>query len=155
MVLNLVVKIFKYDHSNASYWAVSPAILHAYYAVQMDSNFEFCTRDPHLNYQRLRNLATQYVSSVKSVLKTKRIFIWKFYTRFGVWISLHFAYFSSLTQLAKPFSFSSRFYDQWTCDKLNLVFFLHFNFNCCWQWYASKGLTKSPPEREVIVDRWQ
>lgn len=81
---NLVVKILKYDHSNASYWAVSPAILHAYYAVQMDSNFEFCTRDPHLNYQRLRNLATQYVSSVKSVLKTKRISIWKFYTRFGV-----------------------------------------------------------------------
>lgn len=65
-------------------WAVSPAILHAYYAVQMDSNFEFCTRDPHLNYQRLRNLATQYVSSVKRVLKTKRIFIWKFYTRFCV-----------------------------------------------------------------------
>ena len=52
----------------------SAVILHTNYAVQMDSNFEFCTRDPHLNYQRLRNLATQYVSSVKSVLKTKRIF---------------------------------------------------------------------------------
>lgn len=58
--LNLMVKIFKYDHSNASYWAVLPAILRAYYAVQMDSNFEFCTRDPHLNYAFLRRNVSLY-----------------------------------------------------------------------------------------------